>query len=65
MPQLHGMKTYLCAALLALSAVAYALGWIERATFEVLFGVFNAGGLAALRKGVRDETAALPKPPVG
>ena len=62
MPTLMGHKTYVCAALMALAAVGYAFAWIDRSTFETLMGVLGAGGLAALRKGVADETAALPKP---
>jgi len=62
MPPLAGYKTYAVAVLMGLGASTYALGWIERSTFEALMAFLGAGGLAALRKGVRDETAALPKP---
>jgi hypothetical protein len=58
---LAGAKTYIVAALMGLAAIAFALGWIDRSTFEALMGLLNAGGLAALRQGVTQETAALPK----
>lgn len=61
-----GWRTYAVAVAMGLAALLYGLGLIERNTFEALMGLFNGLGFAALRKGVRDETVALPKgePPV-
>ena len=47
-----GQKTYIIAGLLAALAAAKALGWIDEATYQALFGLLGAGGLATLRAGV-------------
>lgn len=47
-----GYKTYICAAILGVAIFAKAVGWIDEATYQVIFGLAGAGGLAALRAGV-------------
>ena len=49
---MEGYKTYIMAGLIALAVFAKTLGWIDQQTFEILLGLFGAGGLAALRAGV-------------
>jgi len=48
-----GHKTYICAALLGLVTAAHALGWINDEVCQALSGMCVAGGLAALRAGVK------------
>lgn len=50
---MSGKKTYIIAAFVALAVFAKTMGWIDQATFEILLGLFGAGGLATLRAGVK------------
>ena len=50
--KLSGCKSYFIAALIGLISAAKFLGWIDEATFGVLFGLLTGGGLAALRSGI-------------
>ena len=47
-----GRKTYLVAALLALGVFAVNVGWVDQKTYDSLFGILVASGLATLRAGV-------------
>ena len=47
-----GRKTYLVAALLAIGVFAVNVGWIDQKTYDSLFGILVAAGLATLRAGV-------------
>lgn len=49
---MNGYKTYLCAALLALTTGAKVLGWIDEAQYQLIMTILAALGLAALRAGV-------------
>lgn len=49
---LWGKKTYLMAAGMVLVAGAYAIGWIDDATFKVIDAVLFGGAIAAMRAGV-------------
>ena len=49
---LKGRKTYLVAGLLALGVFAVNVGWINQGTYDTLFGLLVASGLASLRAGV-------------
>jgi len=53
MKMLSDKKTYIFAGLIALAAFAKAVGWIDEKTYELLMGLFGAGGLATLRAGVK------------
>ncbi len=48
----NGSKTYICAAGLALATFAKVMGWIDESVYNLLAGLFGAGGLAALRSGI-------------
>lgn len=50
---LAGKKTYLCALALGVVTVAESLGYVDSATARTLQGLVGAGGLAALRAGVK------------
>ena len=50
---LDGKKTYIFAALIALATFAKTIGWIDDNTYQALMALFGAGGLAALRAGVK------------
>ena len=50
---LDGKKTYIMAALVALATFAKAMSWIDENTYQALLALFGAGGLAALRAGVK------------
>jgi hypothetical protein len=50
---LTGKKTYLAAGGIALATFALWMGWIDQKFYEVLLGLLGAGGLAALRQGVK------------
>lgn len=52
---LQGYKTYICAALIGLSAAVHFLGYIDDATYQTLVGILAGGGLAALRSGVTNS----------
>ena len=56
---MSGYKTYISAGTMGALAVAFALGWINRDTYEALVGIAVASGLAALRAGV---TKSGPQP---
>jgi len=45
-------KTYYMAIGVAIVSVAYYLGFINADMYKMGMGLFNAGGLAALRAGV-------------
>lgn len=47
-----GYKTYLSAIILVVVSVLYWAGVITKAQYDVLFGIFGAAGLAALRAGI-------------
>ncbi len=49
---LAGKKTYITAAVLALTTFARSVGWIEQAQYDMILGLAGAMGLAALRAGV-------------
>ena len=49
---LAGRKTYLVAAILALGVFAVNVGWIDQHTYDTLYGILVAAGLATLRAGV-------------
>lgn len=53
---LTGNKTYLLAVCIGVLSAAHALGWITEDTFHTLVGLLGAGGLAALRAGVKRDT---------
>lgn len=50
---MDGYKTYLCAAGIALATFAKTIGWIDDAAYQAIIAVLGAGGLAALRAGVK------------
>ena len=50
---LGGKKTYLTAILIAAITVAHQMGWIDDNTYKTLLALLGAGGLAALRAGVK------------
>ena len=49
---LSGKKTYIFAALGAITVGAYFLGFIDVTAANILLGLFGFGGMAALRAGV-------------
>lgn len=51
---LQGKKTYIMGACIALATLAKCYGWIDENAYLTLLGLFNAGGLAALRAGVKN-----------
>ena len=53
---MQGKRTYLIAAAIGLLTVGQVLGWIDHKTYDVLLGLFGAGGLAALRAGVNKSS---------
>ena len=55
MQQLKGYRTYIIAGLLALCAGLYALGVIDKETFEALMGALTGGGLATLRLAINNK----------
>jgi hypothetical protein len=59
---MRGYKTYIVGALLAALSAARYFGFIDWQTHEALVGLLTGAGLMALRQGIADETAALPKP---
>ncbi len=63
-----GKKTYLCAAIIGIAAVARYLGYVSDGTYELIVGLFGAGGAMALRQAVAQEKkplGAAPGPGVG
>jgi len=52
---MKGYKTYICAAGAGLATVAQILGWIDAAQYTAILGLLGAGGLAALRAGVKNR----------
>ena len=46
-------KTYTFSALMFISAVLFALGWINQEVFMTLVGVFGAGGFYGLRSSIK------------
>lgn len=49
MNMLSGYRTYIFAALGAVTVGAFFLGFIDQATANMLLGLFGFGGIAALR----------------
>ena len=49
---LTGKKTYVIAALMALTVFALNVGWIDKGTHDNIVGILTAAGLATLRAGV-------------
>lgn len=49
---LEGKKTYITAAVLALTSFALAMGWLNKEQYQVILGLLGSLGLAALRSGV-------------
>jgi hypothetical protein len=52
MMTLEGKKTYITAAVLALTSFALAMGWLSKEQYQVIVGLLGSLGLAALRSGV-------------
>ena len=52
MSWLSGKKSYLVAIVMGLLSTAYALDWVDDATYQTLLGVVGALGLGTLRAGV-------------
>jgi hypothetical protein len=52
MMALEGKKTYITAAVLALTSFALAMGWLSKEQYQVIVGLLGSLGLAALRSGV-------------
>ena len=50
---LNDRKTYICAAVIGLANAAHYLGYIDADLLKMIIGLFGAGGLAALRAGVK------------
>ena len=50
---LKGRRTYIVAVLLGLVVIAESLGYLDAETAFTLKGLLGAGGLAALRAGVK------------
>lgn len=53
MEKINGYKTYICAALLALTTFARSVGWIDDSQFQTVMSILGALGLASLRHGVQ------------
>ena len=49
---LSGRKTYVVAFFLAFASFAFNMGWIDKASYDAVFGLLTATGLATLRAGV-------------
>ena len=47
-----GRRTYLVAAVAAISVFALNMGWIDQHLYDTLQGILMAAGLASLRAGV-------------
>lgn len=45
---LAGYKTYLMAALMGATTVAYGMGYIDEATHQMLMGLFGAGAIGTM-----------------
>ncbi len=50
---LSGKKTYFCALAVALIALARQLNWIDDNAYATLLTLLGAGGLTALRAGMK------------
>jgi hypothetical protein len=57
MMALEGKKTYITAAVLALTSFALAMGWLSKEQYQVIVGLLGSLGLAALRSGVSRDAA--------
>jgi hypothetical protein len=57
MMTLEGKKTYITAAVLALTSFALAMGWLSKEQYQVIVGLLGSLGLAALRSGVARDAA--------
>jgi hypothetical protein len=55
---LDGKKTYITAVVLGLASFALAMGWLTKEQYQVIIGLLGSLGLAALRSGVAQSTAA-------
>lgn len=55
-PWMQGKKSYLVAGAMAILALIFGLGLIDRETYEVLLGLLGAGGIGALRAGIKSDT---------
>jgi len=51
---LKGKKTYLVALGIAIATGALQMGWIDQKTYEWIIGILGAGGLAAIRAGIKN-----------
>lgn len=54
-----GYRTYIIAALMAVNSALLAMEFYDRSTFEVIYGFLTAGGFAAVRAGVKNDTAEV------
>ncbi len=52
---LKGSKAYLVAAGIGLATVANNLGWIDTSIYQMVLGLLGAGGVAALRAGIKNK----------
>jgi len=50
---LKGKKTYLCALAIAIIVFLQQIGVIDEETMKTLLTLFGAGGIAALRAGIK------------
>lgn len=50
---LKGRKTYLIAALWAISTFAHSVGYIDSNTYQMIQGILFPAGLATLRAGIK------------
>jgi hypothetical protein len=55
----QGWKTYICAVLLLVAAIAKGKGWIDDGAWQVILTILNGLGLAALRSGQVTESAKV------
>jgi len=50
-----GKKSYIVAALIAITTFVYAMGWINEGAYVAILGVLGASGIAALRSAIKKE----------
>ena len=51
----EGYKTYIFGGLLFISALLYGFGLINTKVFLTLAGIFSAGGMYGVRKGIKTD----------
>lgn len=53
--QLNGYKSYILGSLMVIITVLYALGIVDRETFEAIVGLLGGGSILTLRSAINNK----------